>query len=246
MLLEHLLVVALLVAVPVWDHVETRRLKTTTDPQAKVQSYWKTLAGEWCAVALLLVIRGPQRLYALERGEALSWVPRETVMAVAMGLLIGIVAPVVIALASAAARARLAKRLTPLMFFLPQKPRERRWFVVVCVTAGICEELIDRGFVMQYLHALPVGLSLTTALLLSCVLFGVAHLYQGPAGMLQTGLFAGLMGVLFVTTGNLLLPMVAHTMLDLRVLALVPPNDERPSQLEAVANVHSVTPASSP
>lgn len=103
-------------------------------------------------------------------------------------------------------------------------------FVAVCLTAGICEEIIYRGFLIQYFVDLPLGLSLTTALLLSSVLFGLAHFGQGPVGMFSTGLFGGLAGVQFLATGNLFLPMVIHALVDLRALTIpVPSGTEQTS-----------------
>lgn len=53
---------------------------------------------------------------------------------------------------------------------------------MVCITAGICEEVVYRGFLMQYFHTLPFHLSLAWAMVASSVIFGIAHLYQGVAG----------------------------------------------------------------
>ena len=57
----------------------------------------------------------------------------------------------------------------------------------MCVTAGICEELLFRGFLTWYL-AHHVGLPVAAAA--QVVIFGVAHLYQGFGGIVKTG-FAG-------------------------------------------------------
>jgi uncharacterized protein len=53
------------------------------------------------------------------------------------------------------------------------------------------------------------------------VAFGLAHAYQGVAGVVTTGLLGGVMAALYLSTGSLLLPVLLHAAIDLRFL-LVP------------------------
>ncbi len=111
-------------------------------------------------------------------------------------------------------------------WFFPVTWTERRWFSFVCVTAGICEEVLFRGFLLHYLNAGPWALNLTLALVLAGVIFGLQHLYQGPAGAASTAVMALLFSLLFLLTGNLMLPIILHAVTDLRLLVLLrPPND---------------------
>ncbi len=42
------------------------------------------------------------------------------------------------------------------------------------------------------------------------LMFGVLHLYQGPAGMIRTGVTGLVMGILYVGTGWHLWPIILH------------------------------------
>jgi membrane protease YdiL (CAAX protease family) len=53
------------------------------------------------------------------------------------------------------------------------------------------------------------------------VAFGLAHAYQGLAGIVTTGVLGGVMAALYLQTGSLLLPVLLHAVIDLRFL-LVP------------------------
>ena len=57
--------------------------------------------------------------------------------------------------------------------------------------------------------------------MVGAVAFGLAHAYQGPVGILTTGLLGGVMAALYLQTGSLLLPVLLHAAIDLRFL-LVP------------------------
>ncbi|HKV26110.1 MAG TPA: CPBP family intramembrane glutamic endopeptidase [Candidatus Acidoferrum sp.] len=67
---------------------------------------------------------------------------------------------------------------------LPQSPKELSVYLLLTLTAGVCEEFLYRGFAMAAL--LRVGLPAWSVVLLSSVLFGLAHLYQGRGGFLST------------------------------------------------------------
>jgi len=95
--------------------------------------------------------------------------------------------------------------------------------VFVCITAGVCEETLFRGFMLHYLHVFPWTLNLTLALLISSVIFGLNPLYQGASGVAGTAIVGFLFGLLFLLTGNLLLPFIFHGVMDLRMLAILRP-----------------------
>jgi membrane protease YdiL (CAAX protease family) len=104
---------------------------------------------------------------------------------------------------------------------LPRTPGERRLFTVVGVTAGVCEEWLYRGFFLAVVAALAGGLPTGLLVVVAAVAFGLAHFYQGPVGILTTGLLGGVMAALYLQTGSLLLPVLLHAAIDLRFL-LVP------------------------
>ena len=56
--------------------------------------------------------------------------------------------------------------------------------------------------------------------LVSALAFAVAHTYQGVVGMLTAGVLGAGFAVLFLGTGSLLLPVLFHTLIDLRLLVL--------------------------
>jgi uncharacterized protein len=86
-------------------------------------------------------------------------------------------------------------------------------FVVLSLTAGICEEFLFRGFVMGALFR--AGLDTWLVVVLSSVMFGFAHLYQGRGGSVGTGILGALFGSVRIATQNLLPAVVWHSALDI-------------------------------
>jgi membrane protease YdiL (CAAX protease family) len=101
------------------------------------------------------------------------------------------------------ARARmqaLAERI------LPRSPIERGLFFSLAVTAGICEEFLYRGFAIATLNR--ANLPLWSVVVLSSLLFGLAHLYQGRGGLVGTtvlGLLFGAVRVVFASVAPVVL-----------------------------------------
>jgi len=95
---------------------------------------------------------------------------------------------------------------------LPRTRRERNSFFLLSVSAGVCEEILYRGFVFAYLASFMDTLSVVV---ISSLLFGMAHSYQGFKGIPQTALVGLALAVLYVLTGSLWASMVLHAAIDL-------------------------------
>jgi uncharacterized protein len=102
----------------------------------------------------------------------------------------------------------------------PQDSGERLAFFALVVTVAICEELIYRGFV-QFLFQDMAG-SVLVGVLLSAIMFALAHFYQGRRGLAST--FA--VGLIFAGarawTNSLLPSVTAHFVTDVTVGFLAP------------------------
>ena len=96
---------------------------------------------------------------------------------------------------------------------MPVTGRERLLFVGVSVTAGVCEEIVFRGFLIHVLHT-ATG-SVAIALVLSSGVFGVAHAYQQPLGALRAALLGLILAAPLVLTGSLVPSIIAHALIDI-------------------------------
>lgn len=111
----------------------------------------------------------------------------------------------------------LAGRRDMLRMF-PQTRNERITFAALAVTAGVGEEIVWRGFGLTLLLLLLPNLHPALPITLAALAFGLAHLYQGFAGMVYTAAIGAALAALFWASGSLLWPMLLHVLLDLRIL----------------------------
>jgi uncharacterized protein len=91
---------------------------------------------------------------------------------------------------------------------LPPGDVEKALWIAVSASAGICEELVFRGYLQRQFAALAH--SRWIALFVQAALFGISHGYQGVDACARIALFGLLFGVLALWRGSLRPGMVAH------------------------------------
>jgi uncharacterized protein len=131
---------------------------------------------------------------------------------------------------------KIRKRFQESMGMLfPDSRQERNWFGVLSVGAGISEELVYRGFLMYYVGEYVPHSNMTERVLLTSVIFGLAHIYQGWKRAIPTGILGLIFAVMYVISGSLLLPIVVHAATDWRLLLILPPQTRESKAMESAA-----------
>ena len=71
---------------------------------------------------------------------------------------------------------------------------------LIWISAGFCEEVVFRGIVLGRIRAAFGGSRAATAVAVaaSCVVFGLAHGYQGLSGWILTGVLGGILALVYV------------------------------------------------
>jgi membrane protease YdiL (CAAX protease family) len=238
--LDHLLFVVLAVLFPIrastfgYRRLTTAPLERVTDVRHSL--YRQAILIQWALAASVVL------LWILTRRswKVLGLAPRGWI-----GPVIGLALVIVIAFALAQVRARARRdpeileryrdKLRHLERMLPHTPGELRAFHVVSWTAGICEELLYRGYLLWYLgHWMGMP-----AVAVSSLLFGIGHSYQGWRGIVTTTLVGVVMALIYLGAGSLWPAMALHALIDIHsgsiaYSALTAPVPE-PEATEAVA-----------
>lgn len=95
---------------------------------------------------------------------------------------------------------------------LPQSTQELIPYLALAATAGLCEEFLYRGFTMAALTR--VGLPAWAVVLVSSMLFGLAHLYQGRGGFVSTLVLGAVFGAARIAYDGLIPVMAWHFAID--------------------------------
>jgi membrane protease YdiL (CAAX protease family) len=95
---------------------------------------------------------------------------------------------------------------------LPQSTVELLPYLALAITAGLCEEFLYRGFAMAVFTR--AGLQAWLVVLISSALFGLAHSYQGRAGMVMTLIVGLVLGVSRFAYNSLVPAIIWHSAVD--------------------------------
>ena len=98
---------------------------------------------------------------------------------------------------------------------MPVTRREKILYAGLSFCAGFGEELAYRGYAIPAVFL--AGGSAPAALAVTSAAFAVLHSYQGVLGVVRTGVVGMIMGMVFLHTGSVWPPMVAHVLIDLAV-----------------------------
>ena len=96
---------------------------------------------------------------------------------------------------------------------LPQRGVEILLWVGVSISAGICEELVFRGYFQKQFEIFTR--SRWAALFLQAVLFGISHGYQGIEACVKIAVYGVLFGLLSLWRRSLRPGMMAHAWTDI-------------------------------
>ena len=179
----------------------------------KLRLYGTIVAMEWGLVAATVAVASHHGLKPAALGQTLGN-PRLTLAVTALGLL------ALLALTGFnlrqirhASAEELEATVRRARKFVPVNSTQVAAFSMVAVTAGICEEILYRGWLVSFMGAL-VG-SLWIGMILAAALFGLGHAYQGRHGIAATGTLGLLFGTIFVLVKSLVPGQVIHAAIDI-------------------------------
>lgn len=172
----------------------------------RIALYVLTTAWEWAAVGYIywgLRRRGKSfQTIAGERWQGASTVIVDVAIALAFWFVALIILYAVALLIHSPGMQQAARNIAP------QNPLETAMWILLSITAGICEETIFRGYLQRQFAAWtrnrPCGV------LLSAVLFGAGHIYQGGRATIVIGVYGLLFGILAELRKNLRPGMITH------------------------------------
>jgi membrane protease YdiL (CAAX protease family) len=159
-----------------WPHF--KRQLASGDADARRRGYRRIIAFQLAFAAMALWIWRTHGRSAAELRMAMPAGWRLATSAALVALMIGFVVLQLRSVLRLSAERRVALRpkLGDVTFMLPHTRPELSWFLALSATAGVCEELLYRGYLVWLLSH---WLGVPGAFVAVVVLFGLGHLYLG-------------------------------------------------------------------
>ncbi len=97
--------------------------------------------------------------------------------------------------------------------FLPPVKNELPAYIFMCITAGVCEEIIFRGFLIPYTRTFFAAD--WPAVIIPAAVFAIAHFYQRTKAVIKIFILSLIFGFIFIESGSLWIVMFLHFAIDL-------------------------------
>src|SRR6202034_807862 len=101
----------------------------------------------------------------------------------------------------------------PLLPAVPNGAAQIIAWIGLSLSAGICEEIVFRGYLQRQLAALSGSASL--AILGQAIVFGIAHGYEGVGAVIRIVVYGLAIGLLAQWRGNIRACVLAHAAWDI-------------------------------
>ncbi len=199
-----ILVLAAMGGWTIWHKIFADQMSTVANPN-RVRFYVVTVLYEWLLFVLVVVgVRRSGASVLIVLGDHWHSV-RQVLRDIGIAVGFWIVAAMFLWIFGWLLRtAALGRNVS----MLPQRGIELTLWIVLSVTAGICEETIFRGYLQRQFIALTK--SAPAGILLSAAAFGAAHAYQGLRMVILIGLYGAMFGILAYWRGSVRPGMIAH------------------------------------
>lgn len=205
------LLVLLLVGI---SFANARRSRQASLAAHHLPTYAATIAAEWILFLLawwgLRIRRVPlAEVLGFRRGLR-SWMED-----IGVALVFWIAAMIVLAIVSLSLRltTRLSSAQKTVQALAPRSAAEMLLWILLCLSAGFCEEFVFRGYFLRQfsspLHRIWLGV------LFSSLLFGVSHGYEGAIGMIAITVYGAMFCALALLRNSLRPGIVAHAWHDI-------------------------------
>lgn len=193
--------------------LEIQQLPEPLDTGTKVRAYRNIVLSQWTLVLATVIVLHRAGGSLADLGFAVrSWV---LTIGVSLALLAGfaLLSRLTLRQLAEVKPGELPEHVRRAGRVLPRTGRERAGFAAVAFTAGVCEEILYRGWLPWALagwfgSALP-------GFALAAIVFGLGHAYQGRTGVLLTMLLATFLGAVAYFTRTIVPGQLLHVAIDL-------------------------------
>jgi len=95
--------------------------------------------------------------------------------------------------------------------YLPKNRNELNWFMILSISAGICEEIIFRLFLYEFLNE---HIGLWGAFILANVAFALTHIGSGKQNLISSFVLGLVFSAIYYFTENIWLAVLLHIAID--------------------------------
>jgi len=104
------------------------------------------------------------------------------------------------------------QKLKDVYHYLPKTDKELKWFLLLSASAGICEEIMFRLFLFEFLKE---NANLIIAFLLTTIIFAITHIGSGKTNLISSFILGLLFSAIYYFTDNIWIAVLLHASIDI-------------------------------
>lgn len=223
-----ILIIILTIFFPVFGYNSIKKLKKSIaegDLSKRIKFYHETILWSWIPlflIFLLIPISGISlndigiKWIHIDTSSLTKWVVYPIIGLYILYLLYNIYT-IIIFKSNKESRAKAAQSIPDdLKWLFPITQKEKRVWSLVSISAGITEEILYRGYLFYALAIVFPILSLFDILLITTLIFGIGHIYQGKEAIKST-ILGLVFGIFYIVFDSVIPIIIAHIAQDLVV-----------------------------
>jgi membrane protease YdiL (CAAX protease family) len=103
-------------------------------------------------------------------------------------------------------------KMKDIYHYLPKTQREFDWFIVLSISGGICEEMIFRLFLFEFINE---NANLLIAFVLTNIIFAITHIGSGKQNIISSFILGLLFSAIYYFTDNIWIAVLLHIAIDI-------------------------------
>ena len=104
------------------------------------------------------------------------------------------------------------EKLKDIYHYLPKTDKELKWFILLSINAGICEEIMFRLFLFEFLKE---NIGLAVAFILTNLIFAATHIGSGKSNLISSFILGLLFSAIYYFTENIWIAIILHIAIDI-------------------------------
>lgn len=222
-----ILIVSLSIIYPITGYIQQKKLKKSISDGGynKIKWYRETIIWSWIPVLLIILLIPLSNMTLKSIGvkwinigtpSLNNWIVYSLIGLYLLYLLYNIYSIIVLKYSKKSRTITATKIPEDFRIFLPITKREKSTWDFVAISAGITEEIIYRGYLFYALGIIFPNISLILILLISSIIFGIGHIYQGKEAIKPT-IIGFVFGVFYIVFNSIIPIIIIHIAQDLVV-----------------------------
>ena len=217
-LIDHIFFVLIAVVVPLISIKQSKQIPDdiTWDAPTKSHLYFLNSIILWLGATMAVVIWFTSRREMSLLGLSLPTLSTKVILLIGLFIFLYLL-DILWKLSTAERKETVRRKMEKHTPFMPANIGEFKHFIVLAFSAAICEEIVFRGYLINYLIMFlgtsPPGVAI--AIILPAISFGIGHMYQGLFAVFKVFIGGLLFGLIFYLSHSLLLIILLHFLIDL-------------------------------